>query len=347
MDAQTPTFHVWGRSLSRKVTLRELHSEDAYEAELANCAGVTGYHRWFFLSALADSMGFHKHMFAVEKDGSRMGVLPILLRRRGPITTANDVPVSHVGPLFRDGTTMAEVITAAEPFLLRHLAVATKWAFAPDAPVTPSPLSDLGFRVRSIENFVVPGDRTIQEQLTAMSRTHRKKLMTCRALGMKASSADVDEIKDWFAGQVGAPFKKLQIVPDYSSAAAANLVQLLGADPRMLWRSVHDNHGRLAAVTASIIDTDRLYAWIITGDHDRNPSPHIFAYWDIIEWALDHGLTCDFAGAPTDGLRTYKLRLGAVSESCLLAERVRPQAYRKLRSLHARIILSGTKPSSP
>jgi hypothetical protein len=282
-------------------------------------------------------------MFAVEKDDSTIGVLPILLRRRGPITTANDVPVSHVGPLFRDGTTVAEVLTSAEPFLLRHLAVATKWAFAPGAPVTPGPLSDLGFRARSIENFVVPAGRTPTEQLAAMSRTNRKNLTACRSLGMKASSADVDEIKDWFASQVGAPYKKLQIVPDYSYDAAAKLVDLLGTDPRMLWRSVHDDHGRVIAATACIIDHDRLYGWILTGDHDHSPSPHILAYWDVIEWAMDHNLTCDFGGGPTDGIRGYKLRLGAVSESCLIAERVRPEAYRKLRSLHARISLSAAK----
>ena len=37
--------------------LHELADEQAYEAELAECAGVTGYHRWFFLAAFAEALG--------------------------------------------------------------------------------------------------------------------------------------------------------------------------------------------------------------------------------------------------------------------------------------------------
>ena len=43
-------------SHSTTLALRELDGEEAYEAELAECTGVTGYHRWFFLQALSGSL---------------------------------------------------------------------------------------------------------------------------------------------------------------------------------------------------------------------------------------------------------------------------------------------------
>jgi CelD/BcsL family acetyltransferase involved in cellulose biosynthesis len=326
-----------------KATLRAIHSEEEYEAELAKCAGVTGYHRWFFMKAVSESADFHMRTFAVEKDGSAIGVLPILLRRRGPVSTVNYSPVSRLDPLLSDPTFMSDVLAAADRYLRRNLTVVTKSTFSPDSPITPSSLTDIGFKVKQMENFIIPAGRSTTEQLAAMSRRNRRSLTACQSLGMKASSAEGHEIEDWFADRVSAPFKKQGIVPEYTRAGAANLVRLLGADPRMLWRSVHNSDGQLIAVTASIIDVDRLYCWMIVGDHDSQPSPHIFAYWDMIQWALDRGLTCDFAGAPNDGIRTFKIRLGAETEPYLYAERVKPEMYQTLRTLHSRISLKIAK----
>src|SRR5258708_2803643 len=39
-------------------TITELADEQAYEAEVSQCVGMTGYHHWFFLSALADTLGY-------------------------------------------------------------------------------------------------------------------------------------------------------------------------------------------------------------------------------------------------------------------------------------------------
>src|ERR1700733_14501871 len=101
------------------MALDELSDEQAYEAELADCVGVTGYHRWFFLSALADALGLRLRAFAVSGRGGRLGVVPLLLRRRGPVSTVNYLPVPHIGPVLtgealRSGR-LAEMLGAVEP----------------------------------------------------------------------------------------------------------------------------------------------------------------------------------------------------------------------------------------
>jgi hypothetical protein len=65
-------------------TAYELDDEQAYEDEVSQCVGVTGYHHWFFLNALAGALNYEFRAFAVESAGERLGVVPLFLRRRAP-----------------------------------------------------------------------------------------------------------------------------------------------------------------------------------------------------------------------------------------------------------------------
>jgi hypothetical protein len=58
-------------------TVYELDGEQAYEAEVSQCVGVTGYHHWFFLSALAGALNYEFRAFAVDSAGERLGVVPL------------------------------------------------------------------------------------------------------------------------------------------------------------------------------------------------------------------------------------------------------------------------------
>ena len=57
--------------------MHELNDELTYEAEVSQCVGVTGYHHWFFLTALADALGLEFRAFAVDSGGERLGVVPL------------------------------------------------------------------------------------------------------------------------------------------------------------------------------------------------------------------------------------------------------------------------------
>jgi hypothetical protein len=73
------------------------------------------------------------------------------------------------------------------------------------------------------------------------------------------------------------------------------------------------------------------------GERVKGPSPHLIMYSDAIDWSLGRGMACDFGGAPTAGIRDFKVRMGCVTEHCVSAERIRPKSYRAARRLHARI----------
>jgi hypothetical protein len=65
-------------------TITELEDEQAYEAEVSQCVGMTGYHHWFFLSALAEALGYEFRAFALDSGGERLGAVPLLSAAAGP-----------------------------------------------------------------------------------------------------------------------------------------------------------------------------------------------------------------------------------------------------------------------
>lgn len=331
------------------MTLYEISDEQAYEAELAHCAGVTGYHRWFFLSALTEALGLRLRAFAVSagRGGERLGVVPLLLRRRGPLSTVNYLPVPHVGPVLagdalRSGR-LPEVLRAIEPVLLRERAVVTKWSFAPGVAVREADLAARGFKVSRPANYLVRGTTSVEDYLKGLSSKQRAAIRRGEARGLRAGPSSLEEITRWFPARVSEPYARQGIAPDYSLAAARALAVRLAADPRMLWRTVRDDD-RVLAVNACIVDGDRLWGWLLAGDRVPGPSPHVAAYWDAITWSRSRGLGCDFGGAPTSGVRDFKLAMGGELESCSVAERVRPRAYRAARALHARL---ASRPAPP
>ena len=327
--------------------LHELPDEQAYEAELAECLGVTGYHRWFFLAALADALGLRLRAFAVADRGERIGVVPLLFRRRGPVSTVNYLPVPHVGPVLRAQALRAgqlpRLLRAVEPMLMRARVMVTKWGFAPGVDVPAGPLAARGFEVARKENFVVPATTSVDDYLKALPEAKRAAIKRCDRRGMRAGPSTRDEITRWFPERVAEPYLRQGIAPDYSLPAARSLAARLAGHPRMLWRTVRNDESVLA-VNGAIVDSDRLWGWILVGDRLPGASPHVAAYWDAIQWSLSHGLACDMGGAPTRGIGEFKAEMGGQAEFSVTAERIRPRAYKVVQAWHGR--LASRRPSS-
>src|ERR1700722_12977639 len=109
-----------------------LEDEQAYEAELSQCVGVTGYHHWFFLSALAEAINCDFQAIAVDSGAERLGVIPLFFQRRGPVSTANYIPFGYIGPAIRGEALRAgrmdELLRGIRPVLRRHRTVAARWS---------------------------------------------------------------------------------------------------------------------------------------------------------------------------------------------------------------------------
>ena len=318
-------------------TIYELDDEQAYEAEVSQCVGVTGYHHWFFLTALAEALNYEFRAFAIDSGGERLGVLPVLFGRRGPVSTANFIPVGCVGPVIRGEALRAgragELLHGAAPVLRRHRTVAARWAFSPGLKVSAQDLANWGFEVSDWENYVIPGTMSVDDLLKSMSRSRRQSinrhLRRGEDRGVSVAPATTEEIIRCLPEQISAVYERQGRAPLYSRAEVRSLAERLAAHPRMLWRTVKASDGNIVGMAGCVIGNDRLWGWLITGTPVNGVSVQILCYWDLIKWSLSRGLALDLGGATNDGIRELKMSLGADLETAVRALQFRPAAAYK------------------
>ena len=320
-------------------TIHELNNEQAYEAEIGECVGVTGYHHWFFLSALADALSLEFRAYAIESGGDRLGVVPMLLRRSGPFATVNFLPVGGIGPVIRGEALragrLADLLRGAEPMLRRHRAVAARWAFSPALRLPSATLEIPKYSVFEWENFVMPATKSVDDIWKSMSTGRRQSVRQTERRGVTVSDSKSDEIGQWFPEQMDTLYDRgAGRIAAYNLAAIAMLTKRLADEPRMLWRTARGEDGTLYGMTASIIGQDRLWGWQIVGPSVRSMSPHTLLHWDSIKWSREHELAYDMGGVPSDGVRVMKTSLGGEPEIAVGAFRFRPSAaYRAATAL--------------
>ena len=319
-------------------TIYELNDEQAYEAEISQCVGVTGYHHWFFLSALAEAFNYEFRAFSVDSGGERLGVAPLLFRRRGPVSTVNFLPVGPTGPLLRGEAMRAgrigELIRGLAPVLRRHRTVATRWDFSPEINVNTDDLAAQGFEVFKWESFVIPATKSVDDCWKAMSTGRRQSIKKTEARGVVVEDSTPEEITQWFPEQMSDLYERQGRLPLYSSAVIRSLTQRLAAHPRMLWRSAKAEDGTVLGMTASVIGDERLWGWQIVGPSVRSMSPHTLLHWDSFKWSLARELAYDMGGVPHEGIRVIKASLGAELETGMQAFQFRPgAAYKAVTAL--------------
>lgn len=319
------------------ITVHELEDEQAYEAEISQCVGVTGYHHWFFLTALADACNYKLQAFAVDYAGERLGVVPLLFRRRGPVSTVNFVPVGCIGPVIRGEALRAklfgELLRSAASLVRHHRAVAARWGFSPDLNVSAKELADCGFEVYPWENYVVPGTKSVDDLLKSMSRSRRQSInrhiRRGHDRGISVEVASPEEIVRWLPEQISAVYERQGRPPLYDLAEVRSMTERLASHPRMLWRAVKEADGDVVGVAGCVIGDERVWGWLITGAAVNGVSVQILCYWDLIKWSLARGLALDLGGAPNAGIRELKSSLGADVENAVRAYQFRPRAAYK------------------
>lgn len=319
-------------------TIHELDDERAYEDQVSQCVGVTGYHHWFFLKALADALGYEFRAYVVESGGERLGVVPLLFRRSGPVSMANFLPVGCIGPVISGEVLRAgrigELLSGVGPVLLRHRTVAIRWAFSPGLRLGTEDLAIPGLQAFEWENFVLPGAKSVDDCWKSMSTGRRQSIRQTEKRGVVVEDSSAEEIEQWFPEQLSALYEQKGGVPHYNLAMGRLLGRQLASHPRMLWRTAKTEDGSVVGMTASIIGEERLWGWQIVGPSVPRMSPHTLLHWDSIKWSLTRDLAYDMGGVPSEGVRVIKTSIGAEPETAVAAFRFRPSAaYKTLTAL--------------
>ena len=305
--------------------IHELDNELEYEAAISQCVRVTGFHHWFFLSAMANALDLKFRAFVVESGGEQLGVVPMLSLRRGPVSAVNVLPIGYIGPLINGDALragrVAELVASVNPVLRRQLAVVTRWGFSPGLNVTAEQLAPLGFEVSEWDDYVIPATRSLDDCLKAMTRKRRNSIKHNESLGLDVTDSSVEEITGWFPKQIVDVYGRLGSLSPYSLSAAQRLTEAMATHPRMLWRTAKQADGKVVGMTGSIVTDDRLWCWLLVGDRAPGMSPQTICYWDLIKWCVSAGLTSHFGGAPNEGIKKFKVSIGAEPETCIMAVR--------------------------
>jgi predicted N-acyltransferase len=316
-------------------TIHELDNELEYDAEISQCVAVTGYHRWFFLSALAEALKLEFRAFAVDLDGERLGVVPLLFRHRGPASTVNILPIGCIGPLIRGEALRAgllrELVQGVDPVLRRHRTIAAKWAFPPGLNVDAECMAMPGFENDSSENYVISSAKSVEELLESMSRSRRQSINRHirRGLerGVTIEEATTEEVTQWLPRQIGSVYERQGLAPLYDFTELCVLTERLAAHPGMLWRTAKVPDGNAVGMAGCVLGDDRVWGWLIAGSPVQGASVQTLCYWDLIKWSLARGLALDLGGAPNEGIRELKVSLGADEETVTALRRVRYKAF--------------------
>lgn len=287
---------------------------------------------------MAAALNLKFRAFAVDSGSERLGVVPLLFRRRGPVSTVNYLPINSIGPMLRGEALragrVAELVGAVEPVLRRELTAVTMWGFAPGLNVEPG-LQDLrGFEIQNAESYVIPATKSVDDCLKSMARVRRQSIRQSEARGAYVTDSSVSDIKEWLPGQIMGAFRRQGTFGSYTLAETQVLTARLATHPRMLWRTVKGKNDELLGISGCIIGDDRLWGWIVTGPPAPGISAHSLVYWDMIQWALPRGLSYDLGGVPTEGIRKFKISVGAEVENTVTAFRIRPRAYKAGRALY-------------
>ncbi|HEY0227230.1 MAG TPA: hypothetical protein VGC05_12750, partial [Mycobacterium sp.] len=226
---------------------------------MGECRGVTGFHHWFFLDELAEALGLSFAAYAVRDGVGLVGVVPVLLKRVGPVATSNYLPVPYVGPVVVDGR-LTDVIAAMRPRLARQRTVVTKWSFAAAAELDLPALHRLGYTIERHTNFYSDPAVPVEEQWSRFAPDVRANVRKAERAGVTCGPSTEAEIMTYFPRLVSAPYLRQRTPLDYPEAGAKMMAGRFIDDPRIVWRSVR-KEGEFLGISALIADGGRACGW--------------------------------------------------------------------------------------
>ena len=282
---------------------------------------ATPFHTWSFLDSYAAAAGLAFEPLMVLVGGCVVGGVPQVVRRRGPLRWVGvGAPFSYGGPAVPRGE-MAAVLEA----LARRNRFATVRERYEIRGVTVAELRAPRWKVRRAEAMIVPLEgRTEDELRWAAAKKFRQHLGHAARSGVEIGPADERDVRvllpQWldarFADQgLDSPFPSTfvrRVVDDFAGRGAARLHAARVS-------------GETVGVQVSFDHAGRTYPWLIGSarehDHERLQVPTALSWHLVVEARANGQAEVDLSGAPTLGIRAFKVAMGAVPRSHVVIER--------------------------
>jgi CelD/BcsL family acetyltransferase involved in cellulose biosynthesis len=284
--------------------------------ELVAAHGGSFFHRHAFLTTIGAGLGLRVDLRAAVADGRPVGVVPLLVKRLGPVTTVNWVPFPYAGPLVPAGN-LAATLAALRQLERRRACVRSQHVLPglyEGATGGPDGGSLARYTASVDRTFVIPLEgRSDDELLQGMSSRRRASMRRAERNGVIVRTATRREVLDVMPRLSGRTFEQQGLPDPYPASCLRAVWDGLRDNPDVLWQAAEVS-GRLVAVQVSLAGAPTGLGWIVGREQDQDGSDAFATMlWHTLRWARDRGCTeFDLVGAPTEGIANYKRGLGGV-----------------------------------
>ncbi|MTD43044.1 GNAT family N-acetyltransferase [Conexibacter sp. W3-3-2] len=308
-----------------------------WDAALAAHPAATAFHRHDVLELAAAALGGRFAALALP-DTDPPVLLPVLERRRGPVSTVGWVPFPYLGPLAADGDlprALRALLTAAR----RRRAVLVQCAVRDPGAATAPALRAAGFTLHDDRTLEVPiAGRDAAACWGALRGNGRRDVRAARDAGLTVRAATREDVCTHLPAMLDALHARGGETGWPARRTTALAWERLAASPHARMTTAVDADGTPVAVTIALHHGTRTHLWLGAAHRRDGIDPHALLYWDAIEDAAARGLDAvDLVGAPTPGIVAYKRKFGAVERPVLVGRRQRLPGYGRLQRGHARL----------
>lgn len=274
--------------------------------ELVVANGGCFFHRYEWLTTMADALGMDFHALTIEADGKPVGVAPMLVRRVGPVRTVNWLPFPYVGPLV-PGELLPDVLPLLAAWERRRRSVRSQHV--------------LMSTVESCADYTATHDRTFVVELAGqdeesllrnVAAKRRAKLRRAVAGGVEVRPSTDAEVCELLPAWTAATFAAQGLPEPYPPSSYATVWAAFGDSPDVRFSTAVVD-GEPVCVQGSFAGAPVGVAWVMANAGTKAASfAQPLLYWDTIRWALTRRCVAfDLVGAPTEGVAAYKRDWGA------------------------------------
>lgn len=283
-----------------------------WDALVAQHAGATGFHDWSWLQLMADVFGWRFIPLVVARQGTPVGVFPVVLRP-GPIARPADPPFPYVGPLV-PGALLPDVLRAFRRWQVRHGVPIARFDLGPAVTPPDELLSRCGVEWTGDRTYVVDlADSPSPEQLLAgMSRSARHNVRAAERRGVEIRPSLPGEVTAFLPRVLSESYESRGVPSPYPDDIGARIERWAeGRDHVYAATAVVE--GELAGVILALAGHPVVMGWAggtLRAYRSANPSSAL--YHHIVQWSSAHGHTAlDMVGRVDEGISRFKMSMGA------------------------------------
>ncbi|NAZ86274.1 GNAT family N-acetyltransferase [Kineococcus indalonis] len=298
-----------------EVVLTVCGSAAQWDGLLAEVEGSTAFHTWDWLHLQAGAHGWRFAPLVATVDDEPVGVVPLLMTRRGPVSMEAQVPFPYVGPVV-PAEHLTGVFRAVDAWARRQRVAFTRLEFAPGVRHAATAARGAGWSIHEDVTQVVDLSHGSVEAFWSSTRSSvRRSLRTAQRRGAVVRASTREEVATWLPAFFEEAYGARGLPSPYAPDVGERVWERYGRRPDVCMLSVSFD-GDPGGLSIAFGHGGTLYSWAGGGFREhRQDQAGTALYVHEILWALQNGYQrLDEVGSVDEGVTRFKQAFGAHPE---------------------------------